>query len=103
MKLLYPLPWLAVVSCYSAPGPVVPKTPVERQMIGLLEKFDRWDYDGDGQLTLAELSKAKALTGYEPEQIMDFYDTNHDRRISLREAQHGLKRPDEAEQAAKSR
>ena len=92
---------VAVCSCASAPGPVVPETPVERQMIGLLEKFDRWDHDGDGKLTAAELVEAERLTGQPPSKIVDFYDSNKDGAISLREAQTGYSRVDEAEIKAK--
>lgn len=91
---------VAVVSCAKAPGPVTPVTPVQRQMIGLLEKFDRWDDNGDGHLTEAEVSKAEKITGYPPEKIVEFYDANGDKRISLREAQDGLNRFHEAEHAA---
>jgi Ca2+-binding EF-hand superfamily protein len=95
---------LLCVSCSSGLGPVVPKTKVERQMIGLLEKFDRWDYDGDGFLDRKELSEGIAgLRGkpqevsYTAEEVIDFYDTNHDRKISIMEAQAGYKRSTEAE------
>ncbi|RYD33577.1 MAG: EF-hand domain-containing protein [Verrucomicrobiaceae bacterium] len=101
MKLMC-LPFLvAVVSCAKAPGPVTPVTPVQRQMVGLLEKFDRWDENGDGHLTLAEVSKAEQITGHPPEKIVEFYDENGDGRISLKEAQEGLERFHEAEHAAR--
>lgn len=92
---------VAVVSCAKAPGPVTPVTPVQRQMIGLLEKFDRWDENGDGHLTEAELGKAEKITGHPPEKIVAFYDQNGDKRISLAEAQEGLSRFHEAEHAAR--
>jgi hypothetical protein len=94
------------VSCSShqSLGPVVPKTKVERQMIGLLEKFDRWDDDGDGKLSAAELDHGIAsLRGkpqqvdYNSKQVIDFYDANHDRKISMQEAQAGYQRSSEAE------
>lgn len=97
---------MVCVSCSSheSLGPVVPKTKVERQMIGLLEKFDRWDDNGDGQLDAAELNHGIAsLRGkpqqvdYTSKQVIDFYDTNHDRRISMQEAQAGYQRSGEAE------
>ncbi len=91
---------VAVVSCAKAPGPVTPVTPVQRQMIGLLQKFDRWDENGDGHLTAAELGKAEKITGHPPEKIIAFYDKGGDQRISLAEAQDGLNRFQEAEQAA---
>jgi hypothetical protein len=94
------------VSCSSheSLGPVVPKTRIERQMIGLLEKFDRWDDDGDGQLDAAELDQGIAsLRGkpqqvdYNSKQVIDFYDANKNRRISMQEAQAAFQRSGEAE------
>ena len=91
-------------SCSPGLGPVVPKTKMERQMIGLLEKFDRWDYNGDGYLDRTELAQGIAgLKGkpqevsYTADEVIDFYDTNRDQRISMQEAQAGYKRSDEAE------
>ncbi len=91
---------LAFASCAKAPGPITPETPVERQMLGLLQKFDLWDENGDGYLTAAELRKAGPITGYPPEKIIAFYDKDADNRISLKEAQEGLSRSGEAEHAA---
>ena len=34
--------------------------PLKRQMVGLLEKFDGWDYNGDGYLSHAELNKRQS-------------------------------------------
>jgi hypothetical protein len=101
MKLLSPLFFLMIAACAKAPGPVTPITPVERQMVGLLQKFDRWDENGDGHLTAGELRKAEQITGHPPERIVAFYDKSGDRRISLAEAQAGLSRFEEAERAAK--
>lgn len=102
MKFLS-LPLLAVcVSCSSAPGPVVPGTPIERQMIGLLQKFDRWDENGDGVLNEAELKPTEQVTGQPAGKVIDFYDTNGDRKISLKEAQKGFSRSSEAEAAVRS-
>ena len=75
-----------MAACGYDPGPVVPETQVERQMIGLLEKFDRFDYNGDGSLDLDELKEASESSGHSPRKIMDFYDTSGNNRISLREA-----------------
>jgi hypothetical protein len=97
MKLLL-IPYLvALASCSTAPGPVIPKTKVERQMIGLLQKFDRWDENGDGQLTAPELKVAAKISGHPVEAILAFYDTNHSGGISLREAQAGYARVGEVE------
>ncbi len=101
MKLLNPLFFLMIAACAKAPGPITPSTPVERQMIGLLQKFDRWDESGDGYLTTGELRKAEQITGHPPEKIVAFYDKSGDGRISLAEAQDGLSRFDEAERAVK--
>ena len=83
---------LALVACTSDPrSPEV----VGRKMIGLQQKFDLIDTDGDGYLTKSEI-----IAGYDqlgvitqtPEtadKIIQFYDSNKDGRISLREAQSG--------------
>lgn len=69
-------------------------------MIGLLEKFDRYDLDGSGQLDSHELLAAQKSTGHPPSEIIAFYDQNKDQKISLREAQRGFSRMDEAEEKA---
>lgn len=79
-----------VVSC--APHPETTK----RKMISLLEKFDRWDYNGDGYLDATELREADMEGGVPAAEIIAFYDTNNDKRISLMEAKAGLSRVDEA-------
>jgi EF hand len=86
------------VSCASGLGPVTPKSRVERQMIGLLQKFDRWDDNGDGFLSRSELKVASTISGHSPRKIISFYDRNGDRKISLSEAQAGYARSSEAEQ-----
>lgn len=101
MKFLTPALFAACVSCSTGPGPVTPTTPVERQMIGLLQKFDRWDENGDGYLTKSELGKTEQITGHSATKVLKFYDTDGDRRFSLKEAQDGLSRFDEAEAAAR--
>lgn len=70
-------------------------------MIGLLQKFDRFDEDGDGYLTSSELKPAEQVSGHPRAKIIGFYDINHDDRISLREAQKGVSRVEEAERKAK--
>lgn len=91
------IPVLLCGACSSGLGPVVPESPVERKMLGLLEKFDRWDDNGDGFLDDSELEMALKGTEHKPARVIDFYDTNGDRRISLREAQAGYHRANEAE------
>lgn len=89
---------IALSACNTHPGPVVPETRVEKQMIGLLEKFDLYDLDGNGKLNEKELSQN--TSGHPASEIIDFYDLDKDRQVSLREAQKGFKRIDEAEKAA---
>jgi hypothetical protein len=65
-----------------------------RQMYGLVQKFDRFDDNGDGYLTRKELAQGAAasgmpLTSEKLDRVMKGYDKNGDKRISQREAQHG--------------
>jgi hypothetical protein len=84
-------------ACNPGLGPVVPKTPEERKMIGLLEKFDRWDYDGNGELDEKELEVGlkERSSIYTAANVIGFYDTNGNKTISLREAQAGYSRAHE--------
>lgn len=95
MKYLIALPILALMACAPQHGPV------KRQMIGLLEKFDRWDYNGDGQLALSELKEAEELSGLPSADILSFYDTGKNGKISYAEAQAGMSRLDEAKVVVK--
>lgn len=68
-------------------------------MLGLLEKFDRWDTDGDGELSLEEISAGIAsikggsrAVNYRAADVVKFYDQNGDKTVSLREAQAGYHR-----------
>jgi Ca2+-binding EF-hand superfamily protein len=78
-------------------------TITERKMIGLLEKFDRWDEDGNGRLNHAELTHGLAGTDHQPANVLKFYDTNRDGSISLREAQAGYARANEADAIIRKR
>jgi hypothetical protein len=95
MKCLLLLSLIGLFSCAPTLGPVVPQNAVERQMMGLLEKFDRWDENGDGKLTLDEMAEAEQRSGRPAEKIISFYDSNGDGGISLREAQRGFSRSGE--------
>lgn len=86
--------FLGIAACAPAPGPV------KRKMVGLLEKFDRWDYNGDGQLSYSELKDAEQIGGFSAAEIIRFYDTSGNGSISLSEAQSGLLRVDEAREVA---
>ena len=85
---------LGIASCAPSPGPI------KRKMVGLLEKFDRWDYNGDGQLSKSELKDAEQIGGFSADEIIRFYDTGGDGRISFSEAQSGMSRVDEAREVA---
>lgn len=68
-------------------------------MLGLLEKFDRWDYNGNGKLSTKEIndgindlkgtSRAVTITAAD---VVKHYDTNGDKSVSLREAEAGYAR-----------
>lgn len=102
MKLYGLFVFLALAACSPGPGPFTPATRVERQMVGLVQKFDRWDDNGDGKLKASELKQAQSISGRTPLEILDFYDTDKDGAISLKEAQAGFSRTEEAELRAKS-
>ena len=89
---------LPVISVFMGCAPT--PEPIKRQMIGLIEKFDRWDYNGDGRLSETELKEAEKLSHFSGREIVEFYDTGADGTISLREAQEGLKRLPEAREIA---
>jgi hypothetical protein len=101
--LIVPLVF-SLATCASGPGPVTPKDRTERQMLGLLEKFDRWDDDGNGELTAKEVDHGinrfkdtPMKVNYTGKQVVDFYDTDHNGTVSLREAQAGYHRAHEVE------
>ena len=68
-------------------------------MLGLMEKFDRWDDNGDGELTAREINAgiasikgtSKAVT-YKGADVVKYYDDDGDHSVSLREAQAGYHR-----------
>lgn len=73
-------------------------------MLGLLEKFDRWDDDGNGELTVKEVdhgikrfNDTPMKVNYTGKQVVKFYDTDQSGTVSLREAQAGYHRADELE------
>ena len=103
MKLHVLLIAMLCAACSQGLGPVVPQTQTERKMIGLLQKFDLWDDDGDGQLDASELEMGLKGSEHKAANVIDFYDTNRNGKISLREAQSGYCRAGEAEQRIKAR
>lgn len=96
------LPTLAaclVAGCSPGPGSAIPDTRSEKQMLGLLEKFDRWDLDGNGELSVTEIRNGIALikgssraVSYNATDVVKYYDQNGDHTVSLREAQAGYHR-----------
>ena len=84
-----------VIGCAPRPDPLAER---HRQMIGLVQKFDRFDYNGDGYLTRQEIANGLreegtlSLTPAELDRVMVAYDLNHDHRISRHEAQLGADR-----------
>ena len=67
-------------------------------MLGLMEKFDRWDYNGNGLLNTKEIDDgitslkgtSRAVT-FTAAEVVEFYDKNGDKSVSLREAQAGYR------------
>jgi hypothetical protein len=90
-RALLPLP-LLLAACQT--DPMDPKV-VDRKMIGLQQKFDLIDLDGDGYLTKQEIIGGfddLGVVNQTPETadaIIAFYDFDGDQRVSLREAQSG--------------
>ncbi|BCU77079.1 EF-hand domain-containing protein [Luteolibacter sp. LG18] len=90
------LPLLAV-SC-GTPDNIVPENHREKKMFAFLEKFDRFDYNGDGKLTKKEVrqglreSEVHGITNEEIDKGFAEFDTNHDGAISFAEAQGGMRR-----------
>jgi Ca2+-binding EF-hand superfamily protein len=70
-----------------------------RKMMGLLEKFDRFDYDGNGSLTRKEIDlgiKEAAVVQLEPAEVdamMKHYDVNKDGNITRWEAERVIDLP----------
>jgi len=101
MNFPFLLPALAtclLAACASGTGSAIPQTNSEKQMLGLMEKFDRWDYDGNGLLSTKEIDDginslkgtSRAVT-FTAADVVKFYDKNGDNAVSLREAQAGYR------------
>lgn len=94
--LLATLSLCTLAACSPGPGTAIPETRSEKQMLGLMEKFDLWDYNGDGELSAKEISSgiatikgtSKGVT-YKAADVVKYYDKDEDKRVSLREAQAG--------------
>ena len=101
MSLQLSLPAFATIlltACTTGTGSAIPETKSERQMLGLMEKFDRWDYNGNGLLNTKEIDDgitslkgtSRAVT-FTAAEVVEFYDKNGDKSVSLREAQAGYR------------
>jgi hypothetical protein len=70
-----------------------------RKMMGLLEKFDRFDYDGNGSLTRREIEQGVREAGVvgieqpELDAMMKHYDVNKDGKITRWEAERVIDLP----------
>ena len=70
-----------------------------RKVMALQEKFDRFDYNGDGKLTLEEVRqgvKESGVTGVTDEELValfEHYDVNKDGAISEWESQRAIDTP----------
>lgn len=90
------LPLLAA-SC-GTPDNIVPENHREKKMFAFLEKFDRFDYNGDGKLTKKEVrqglreSDVHGITDAEINKGFAEFDTDKDGTISFAEAQAGMRR-----------
>ena len=96
MKFLFPLPILFAACAHQDPHG---EAAHGRKMMGLLEKFDRFDYDGNGSLTRKEIDlglKEAAVVQLEPAEVdamMKHYDVNKDGKITRWEAERVIDLP----------
>ncbi|MBK1828403.1 EF-hand domain-containing protein [Haloferula rosea] len=98
MKHLLPLT-LILASC--GPAKLDPESEIarNRKIMALQEKFDRFDYNADGGLTLAEVkqgvkeSDVGGITNEEIVSLFKHYDVNKDGSISRWESQHAIDSP----------
>jgi hypothetical protein len=97
MKFVPLLLGFTMVSCV-APDPHTFEAHRRKQM-ALLEKFDRFDYNGNGKLTRVEIeqgTRESGVTGVDRQELtaaMNLYDVNKDGSISRWEAEHAVGRP----------
>ena len=96
MKYLF-VPLLAMAGCeWSNPHS---EAAHGRKLMGLQEKFDRFDYNGDGKLSRAEIEQGieeSGVTGVSEEELdamMKHYDVNGDGHISRWESERAIDLP----------
>lgn len=94
MKSALAFPSILLFAACATESPTDPAV-VGRKMIGLQEKFDLLDFDGDGYLSRKEIIAGFDDLGIVDQSqetvaaIMDFYDFNKDGKLSLHETQSG--------------
>lgn len=99
MKRLALLPFLFAASCANQEDHS--EAAHGRKMMSLLEKFDRFDYNGDGSLTRKEIEQGITEAGagttkidpVELDAMMKHYDVNKDRKITRWEAERVIDLP----------
>lgn len=96
MKYLSLLPFLLAACAHQDPHS---EAAHGRKMMALLEKFDRFDYDGNGSLTRKEIEQGiheagtTAVDSVELDAMMKHYDTNKDGSITRWEAERVIDLP----------
>jgi Ca2+-binding EF-hand superfamily protein len=96
MKHCLPLPLLLAACVPSDPHS---EAAHGRKVMGLQEKFDRFDYNADGKLTRQEIEQGIRETGVtgvtaaEIDSMFAHYDLNKDGGISRWETQHAIDSP----------
>ena len=100
MKYLSLLPFLFVACAHQDPHQDPHSEAAHgRKMMALLEKFDRFDYNGDQHLTRAEIEQGVGETGVqgvnsaELDALMIHYDVTKDGKISRWEAERVIDEP----------
>ena len=72
---------------------------MNRKVMALQEKFDRFDYNGDGYLTRSEIvqgledTDVEGVSKREIDMVMEHYDYNADDKISRVEVQRAIDSP----------
>ncbi len=96
MKHLSLLPFLLAACAHQDPHS---EAAHGRKMMALIEKFDRFDYNGNALLTRAEIEQGIRETGVqgvdamELDAMMEHYDVNKDGSISRWESERVLDKP----------
>lgn len=95
---LLPLLPLLLAACAQKPDPHS-EAAHGRKLMGLQEKFDRFDYNADGKLTRREIEqgiKESGVTGVtsgEIDAMFKHYDVNNDGGISRWETERAIDEP----------